>query len=349
MKLVDWIRTHRWETVSIGLATALVMSLVSLAVVASDRGDVPLTDGTTTTVVSVSTTTTTLAGPGSTIGADEPSDLTTTTEAPTLTDYLSTAVIVDNTPGVGYQIGIGAAEILIEVPVEGGMTRYTAIFGSDVPELVGPVRSLRPVSADLLALFDPVLFSTGGQPFVMGMVAATGAQMVTPETSPAFQALERPRPHHLFITPGAESLPETVDLSPWAWGEWQGGEPATVVELPGGVEWRFEGGSYVKYVDGLTVEYLPSFDADPVPLSRDTLIVMEVNQKSAGYFDSAGFEVPTFDVVGSGVVSIYHRGEVVAGRWSRASQDLPYMFTDQADNVLAVPPTRTILVLTSTD
>ena len=314
-----------------------MLSLISLAVVATGDDPAPEAADTTTTVPGSSTTTSTLAATTTSSDSGQVPVETTTTLAPQPTDLRSTAVIVDNAPNVGLQIGVDAAEILIEVPVEGGMTRYTAIFGANVPELVGPVRSLRPVSADLLALFDAVLFSTGGQPFVTGMVADTGARMITPDSSSAFQSLERPRPHHLFVTPSIESLPATVDITPWKWGEWAGGDTAGVVELAGGVEWRFEGGSYVKYENESPVEVLPSFDADPVPLTRDTIIVMEVNQKSAGYLDSAGFEVPTFDVVGSGSVTIYHQGEMVEGLWSRADQDEAYVFALTDGTLIAIP------------
>ena len=344
-KLTAWVREHRWESVSIGLAIALVLSLISLAVVATGDDPAPEATDTTTTVPGISTTTSTFGATTTSTGSNQAPIETTTTLAPQPTDLRSTAVIVDNAPDVGLQIGIDAAEILIEVPVEGGMTRYTAIFGANVPELVGPVRSLRPVSADLLALFDPVLFSTGGQPFVTGMVADTGARMISPDSSSAYQSLERPRPHHLFVTPSIESLPATVDITPWEWGEWAGGDAADVVELAGGVEWRFEGGSYAKYNNGSPVEVLPSFNADPVPLARDTIIVMEVNQKSAGYLDSAGFEVPTFDVIGSGAVFVYHKGEVVEGLWSRADQDEAYVFALTDGTPLLIPSAQVVVAL----
>ncbi len=85
------------------------------------------------------------------------------------------------------------------------------------------------------------------------------------------------------------------------------------------------------------VEVLPRFDSDPVPLTRDTLIIMLVNQKSAGYTDSAGAEVPTFDVVGSGDLYVLHQGEVVAGRWFRANQDSGYQFVGEDGNLLRIP------------
>ncbi len=329
-KLVTWVRTHRWETVSIGLGLSLVVLAVLLVVVAGDRDSVEEGDE--------GASPTTVAGDDS----DEvfPPDVTTTTSgagSPVVsgsgpfggdTPIPVTAVVVDNVAGVGFQIGIDQAQLLIEVPVEGGITRYTAFYGETVPVLIGPVRSLRPVSADLLALFTPVVFTTGGQPFVTGMVEGAGSTIVTRDGSIAFQTLERPQPHHVFVTPEVDGALSEPAEAPWDYGEWGGGEPATEVSIQfgGGVSWRFEDGAYVRYVSDERVEVLPRFDSDPVPLTRDTLILMVVNQKSAGYTDSSGAEVPTFDVIGSGVLYLLYQGEVIEGRWFRSGQDSGYRF-----------------------
>ena len=159
------------------------------------------------------------------------------------------AVVVDNVADVGFQIGIDQALLLIEVPVEGGVTRYIALYGESIPGLIGPVRSLRPVSADLLALFSPVVFTTGGQPFVTGMVEGAGSTIVTRDGSIAFQTLERPQPHHVFVTPEVGGALSQSVTAPWGYGEWGGGEPATEVSIQfgGGVSWRFEDGVYARY------------------------------------------------------------------------------------------------------
>ncbi len=340
-KLVTWVRTHRWETVSIGLGLSLVVLAVLLVVVAGDRDSGAEDDG--------GASPTTVAGEDS----DEvfPPDVTTTNSAggsPAVigsgpfggdTPIPVTAVVVDNVAGVGFQIGIDQAQLLIEVPVESGITRYIAFYGETIPELIGPVRSLRPVSADLLALFSPVVFTTGGQPFVTGMVEGAGSIIVTWGGSIAFQTLERPQPHHVFVTPEVEGALSEPAKAPWGYGEWGGGEPATEVTIPigGGITWRFEDDVYARYVGGERVDVLPEFEADPVPLTRDTLILLMANQKSAGYTDSTGADVPAFDVIGAGDLYVLHQGEVIEGRWFRSSQAGGYQFVTQDGDRLPIP------------
>lgn len=341
-RIIAWVKGHPWETLSGILGVLLLSSLAVLGVALGDSPDQIAVETTTTTT---STPVTSVSGATTVPGDDGVT--TTTSVSPVEGPSGVTAVVVDNVADVGLQIGIGQADLLIETPVEGGITRFTAIYGQEIPELVGPVRSLRPVSADLLALFRPVVFTTGGQPFVTGSVAATGTSIVTPDLSIAFQSLERPQPHHVFVSPAAE-VSGGVDVEmPWASGEWAGGDPAAEVTLPisEGATWRFENDGYVRYRGGEPQQVLTEVDGDPQPLTRDTLIVLVAHRKSAGYVDSAGSDVPTFDVVGGGDLYVLHAGEVIQGTWFRASQATGYVFTDADGEPVPIPDGRVYLAI----
>lgn len=340
-RIINWVKAHRWETVSATLGALLVASLAVLAVAMNDSEEPEAVATTTTTTAPTTTlptaTTVTQAGDTEPVPTTEPS----------LDVSGATAVVVDNVPDVGFQIGIDSADLLIETPVEGGLSRFTAFYGDQLPELVGPVRSVRPVSADLLAPFRPLLFTSGGQPFVVGAVTAAGVTIVTPEESIAFQSLERPQPYHVFVSPGVEVTDGAALIIPWAEGEWAGGDAASEVTVPvsDDVTWRYEDGAYVRYQGDAPHEVQPDFEADPVPLTRDTLILLVAHQKSAGYTDSAGADVPTYDVVGGGDLYVLHNGEVVEGTWFRANQAEDYTFTDENGNDLPIPAGATYLAV----
>lgn len=75
----------------------------------------------------------------------------------------SIAVKIDDAPAVDTHPGLDQADIVYEVSVEGGLTRYLALFQSQVPERVGPVRSVRTTDFSLVAnLGVPVLAFSGG-------------------------------------------------------------------------------------------------------------------------------------------------------------------------------------------
>ena len=72
---------------------------------------------------------------------------------------------------------------------------------------------------------------------------------------------------------------------------------------------------------------------------------MVVSQKSAGYTDSTGAEVPDFDVIGSGNLYVLHQGEKVEGRWFRSDQDSGYRFVTEGGERLVVPGSAVYLAI----
>jgi hypothetical protein len=74
------------------------------------------------------------------------------------------AVVVNNHPKARPQSGLNKADIVHEVLAEGGVTRFVAIFQSENPEKVGPVRSAREYFIDLAAGYDSFFIAHGYSP-----------------------------------------------------------------------------------------------------------------------------------------------------------------------------------------
>ncbi|MEG1633257.1 MAG: DUF3048 domain-containing protein [Oscillospiraceae bacterium] len=73
------------------------------------------------------------------------------------------AVMINNLDRALPQCGVSQAEIIYEVPAEGGVTRMMAIFSdiSDVKPL-GSIRSIRPYYADIGLSYDAIVVHAGG-------------------------------------------------------------------------------------------------------------------------------------------------------------------------------------------
>ncbi len=343
----DWwppSRDNWWITA--GAGAALVLVVVVLAFALGGDGDPPLTAttgaggplGTTTTIVPDGTTPPdTDPGPG----ASTPIDV--------FGGFQPIAVKIDNVAAARPQVGIDAAEIVFEVPVEGGLTRLTAIYLSARPTVVGPVRSLRPVDADLLAAFEPVLVSTGGQDFVRREVAAAGIVDVSIDDAPdLFQVLERPAPHNLvasipLIANFATAGPPRTTPFPFGSGDLSG-ESHESVGIPfsavNDVTWTWNGTRYVRSVNGEPFLVYADVNSNPEPLETDTVLVLQVAQRSAGYTDGAGADVPTFDVIGFGRFFLFHGGVAVDGEWRRAAQEDGYRLISRDGTSLRIPAGR---------
>src|SRR5699024_9452925 len=59
------------------------------------------------------------------------------------TDERIVEVMVNNHPKARPQSGLSKADIVFEVLAEGKITRFLALFQSEKPDMVGPVRSAR--------------------------------------------------------------------------------------------------------------------------------------------------------------------------------------------------------------
>ena len=122
---------------------------------------------------------------------------------------------------------------------------------------------------------------------------------------------------------------------------------ATEVDLPfGGVGFSYEPGvGYVRRQDGEPFEVLDSAASETTALSHDTLVVLSVAERSAGYTDSNGIPVSTFDVIGSGDLMVLHNGELPLGTWSRSALVDGYEFRDDIGEPFGLPEGSVYLAL----
>ena len=72
------------------------------------------------------------------------------------------AVKVENLPDARPQFGLDKADIVFEEPVEGGITRFIAVFQCHTAARIEPVRSARLVDAQILEPLGRILFAYSG-------------------------------------------------------------------------------------------------------------------------------------------------------------------------------------------
>ena len=79
-------------------------------------------------------------------------------------DQRAVAVMVNNHWNARPQSGLHKADIVYEVLAEGELTRFLAIFQSEMPEVVGPVRSARDYYIELSQGYDSLFVAHGFSP-----------------------------------------------------------------------------------------------------------------------------------------------------------------------------------------
>ncbi|TFB48891.1 DUF3048 domain-containing protein [Cryobacterium tagatosivorans] len=112
----------------------------------------------------------------------------------------SLAVKIDNHEAARPQIALERADIVFEELVEGGLTRYAAIWQSDIPPLIGPVRSIRPMDPDIISPFGGIVAYSGGQKIFVDMM----------QKAPVVNAVFDYDRSGLFYRIGGKSAPHNV-------------------------------------------------------------------------------------------------------------------------------------------
>ncbi len=89
------------------------------------------------------------------------------------------AIMINNIKIATPQAGIGSADLIYELEVEGSITRMMAVFANpaSVPE-IGSIRSLRHDFIDLAGAFDAIVVHFGGSTVAYSQVAAQGTSHV---------------------------------------------------------------------------------------------------------------------------------------------------------------------------
>jgi hypothetical protein len=117
----------------------------------------------------------------------------------------SVAVKIGNDEKVRPQAGLDRADVVYEELTEGGITRFLALFHSQLPPRVGPTRSVRAVDPALAAPQGGVFAYSGGVP--TNVDAIEGAPVTAVDETAAGDAMQRDdsieRPHNLFTIPEA--------------------------------------------------------------------------------------------------------------------------------------------------
>jgi hypothetical protein len=176
-----------------GRAAAAALLLAALgAACSSSHRRVVATSTTTPPTLPPSTTTTVPPVLAPLTGLPDPSGAGAT--RPALT------VKIENTPAARPQIGIDHADVVYEEVVECSITRLAAIFQSDVPAVIGPVRSVRRTDQAIVRPLRGIFVYSGGAPYAITSIGT--APVVRLDETTAGSAMYRDRsraaPHNLY-------------------------------------------------------------------------------------------------------------------------------------------------------
>lgn len=260
------------------------------------------------------------------------------------------ALKIDNAPAASPPDGLQAADVVIEEEVEGGLTRFLALYHSQIPKEVGPIRSGRESDAEILPAYEPVLGYSGAANPVQRMLRDAGITFYEEgEAGGAFfRVPDRRVPHNLFVNPealvaAADDLSAPDPEEPiWSYDEDapSGGDKVDSVAMVFSpyhrAGWTWKKGSWQRDQNGR--EHLTT---GAKTLKADNVVIMRVETSTGGRRDSAGNPTLTLDVIGRGPAVILRDGKAYEGRWRKDSPDSHLIWGDADGNVFDLKPGRT--------
>jgi hypothetical protein len=281
-------------------------------------------------------------------------------------DHPAVAVKVSDVRPAHPQLGVDRADIVFAEPIGVSYTRLLAVFHSDLPDLVGPVRSVRPMDAPLLGPMAPVFGNTMGAEWVLDYVDAVadidnlGTLRVSGSDAYVVDA-QRPRPDHVFARPAvlldlSEFTAAPAPYFSYAPAEEPGSAeaaaaPGTALEIPYGpgwnVTWTYDGGTGRYLREQPWGEHTT---ADGVQVSAVNVLVLDVESRIDKIGEGSGAPVPILQFVdGSGEFTALAGGHSVTGRWSKAGVNDPFELRTDSGAELLLSPGNTWVELPAPD
>lgn len=262
------------------------------------------------------------------------------------------AVKVDNAPlARPYQRGITQAAVVYQELVEGGLTRFMAVFESrTATREVGPVRSGRETDIAIVREYArPALSFSGAQPGVFALIrAAARAHYVIDasyDSAPyLYRAGERRRDARNFFV-----VPANVGRRKG------GGDPKDIGLRFGpmavGVPTRaFTAGfstfsvMRVRY-DAVRGTWVLSQQGRAVPVAPANVIIQFVRVRPSRFHDVHGMNTPLTTTTGAGKAIVLRDGQRIVGTWRRSGYGATHFLDSRGRDVLLKPGATWIMLL----
>lgn len=111
-----------------------------------------------------------------------------------------TSIMIENSPDARPQSGLKDAEIVFEAIAEGGITRFVATYQVNKPQMIGPVRSLRPYYLDWITPFNASIAHVGGSQEALDRVRNGQHRDIDQMANGSFywRSTDRYAPHNVY-------------------------------------------------------------------------------------------------------------------------------------------------------
>jgi Protein of unknown function (DUF3048) N-terminal domain/Protein of unknown function (DUF3048) C-terminal domain len=234
------------------------------------------------------------------------------------------AVKIDNIVYARPQTGLTHADIVYVLPVEGGLSRFLAIFSSGYPRVIGPVRSAREDDLELLRQFGRPAFAYSGATATLLPYIQRTARIVnlySGITRGYFRDTSRVAPYNLYahtrqLLAQAHGASKARDIGfrfgpPPPGGKATGSASVSYPAASFRFTWSAKTGRWLVSMDGR-----PAVTTDGGRLSPATVVIQHTTVRTSRFLEY-GKPPPYAESVGSGTAVVLRDGKAWTTHWSR--------------------------------
>lgn len=263
------------------------------------------------------------------------------------------SVKIENTSSARPQAGLEAADMVWETIVEFDVSRFIAVFHSQVPQEVGPIRSVRPMDPAVVApLHGPLVFS-GGQPGILALIPQAGIQAISHDAGAAglYRVSYRSAPHNVYgdlptFMASADADHAAPPPSQFAFALRAEQATARLSGRPAAtLAFRLSSASSPSWGwDAASGTWLRSEGSTPATvasggrIAATNVVSITAAHPGTGFGAQNGAIVPTYELVGEGAATVATGGMVIDGVWRKAAIDQPMqLFAADGSPILLAP------------
>ena len=274
------------------------------------------------------------------------------------------AVKIENPPIARPQAGLTEADMVWEQVVEGGTSRFVAVYQSQLPASIGPVRSTRPMDPAIAAPLHGLFATSGGQGQYLSAVAAAGLQLFSFDAGDDGFARQGPRqaPHNVYLDPtalyaAADTEHQAPPAAQFGYAPTAGTQTTVAQGTPaGGLDLRLSGEATPSWRwDPVARTWAraeagtPATAADGVQVSATNVVVLRVQVVATDAVDPAGNAVPETLLAGQGGEGLVATaGRSVPITWSKGADGDPVVLTAPDGSPVLLAPGTTWVELVPT-
>ncbi len=278
-----------------------------------------------------------------------PSKLTGVEVKPAQNKRSITAVMIENSLEARPQSGLGSAGVVFEAIAEGGITRFLALYQTEKPSNIGPVRSVRPYYIDWLQGFDAAVAHAGGSAEGLAKIRNESVKDLDQFANPLAYRRESSRisPHNLYTSTAAlDQLKKQKKFTSVEFTSIKRKEesPSNKPKAKS-IDFNISSFNYNPHYDyhKKTNSYRRSLAGKPhtdlntkKQISAKVVVAMVMN-----YGIAPNGVNSSYNSVGSGKVYIFQDGKVTQGIWKKTASKKQIVFKDKDNKTIELNPGNT--------